>query len=390
MIAEPARRLRLLIVLRSFSAGGAERQMLELLRGMDRGRFEVEVVCFYPGAWHEMAAAIPGVRVSLSEKRGRWDIFGFLGSLLKAASRFKPDVVYGYMFAADLVALLAARRCGARVVFGLRSSDLEFRHYDRFTRFLQWSSRRVARFADLVISNSRAGLDDYLRGGARPRKAVVIPNGVDCQRFRLDTAARAATRATWGLAPDDVVIGLVARIDPMKGHDVFLTAAAEWLRQEPRAQFVFVGGATSQNDRFHRQIREQCTSLGLDGRVHWIGQTAEPEKMFPALDVLTSASRFGEGFSNSVAEAMACGIPCVVTRVGDSAEIVGEVGVAVPREQPGALAAGWREVLGNPHKYTPDAARRRVTSQFSAERMVRATEAALLDIFASGSGFPRL
>jgi glycosyltransferase involved in cell wall biosynthesis len=389
-MSQPRRRLRLLIVLRSFSAGGAERQLIELLRAIDTGRFEVAVVCFYQGPWHSVAATIPGIQVDLLAKRGRWDLLGFLWSLRRAARRFRPDIVYGYMFAADLMALLAARLNGSGVVFGLRSSEVDFRHYDRFTRFLQWSSRRVARFADLVISNSRAGLDDYERGGARPRKALVIPNGIDCRRFHINPAARAAARAAWGLADADIAIGMVARLDPMKGHDVFFDAARAFLADEPRAVFICAGSATAQNDRYAAQIHAQCARLGLDSRVRWVGQSAEPERIYPGLDLLTSASRFGEGFSNSVAEAMACGVPCVVTRVGDSAHIVGDQGVAVSAESPQALVAGWREILQQPGRFTPEAIRGRITGEFAADRMVGATEAALADTFAAGGVDPRL
>jgi glycosyltransferase involved in cell wall biosynthesis len=387
---EDQRRLRLLIVLRSFGAGGAERQMLELLRTIDQRRFEIEVVCFYEGPWHPQAVSIPGITVHLLRKRGRWDLFGFLQSLVKTAKRFRPDLIYGYMFAADLAALLAARCCGARVVFGLRSSEIDFRHYDQFTRFLQWASRRLAKRADLVISNSHAGLSDYRRGGARPRRALVIHNGVDCVRFRPDAAARAAARNAWGIAPDEIAIGLVARIDPMKGHDIFLHAAQDFLRHESRAVFVCVGSATEQNRAYAEQLQAQSAGIGLDGRVRWIGQTAEPEKVFPALDIATSASRFGEGFSNSVAEAMACGIPCVVTRVGDSAEIVGNAGIAVAAGDAAQLVRAWKDICGQPSQYSAAAARERIENMYSVARMVTATEEAFRDTFAAPPRSPRL
>jgi len=379
----PKNRVRLMVILRSLGTGGAERQMLELLRAIDHSRFEVLVVCFYDGAWRPVAAAIPGVTVRLLEKRGRWDVLGFLGSLRRCAREFRPDVVYGYMFAADLASLFVPG--SPRVVWGLRSSGLDFRHYDRFTRLLQWASRRLAHRADLVISNSAAGLADYLGGGARPRRALVIPNGIDVERFRPDPAARAALRAEWGLAADAIAIGLVARLDPMKGHDVFLRAARQYLAREPRAVFVCAGSVSAPNSEYAAHIRALVTELGLDAHVRRPGHTDHPERVFAALDIATSASRFGEGFSNSVGEAMACGTPCVVTRIGDSAEIVGDVGIAVPPEDPAALAEGWAVVSADPVRFSAPAVRGRIEREYAIPRLVAATERAFLDLADGGT-----
>jgi glycosyltransferase involved in cell wall biosynthesis len=302
-----------------------------------------------------------------------------LWSLLRSAREFRPHIVYGYMFAADLVAMLAARHCGARLVWGLRSSALDFRHYDFMSRALQWASRRCAGHADLVIANSAAGLRDYENGGARPRRARVIHNGIDCERFRPDAAARASLRGEWLVDPDDLAIGLVARIDPMKGYEVFLRAAREFLAREPRAVFICAGSATAQNSAHAEMLRCLAAELGIEDRVRWIGHVDRPERVFAALDISTSASLFGEGFSNSVGEAMACGTPCVVTRVGDSAEIVGELGVVVPTHDPVALAEAWRQVCADRTRYSPQAMRERMKSDFSLTRYVQATEQALLD-----------
>lgn len=362
--------------------------MLELLKGIDQTQLEVLVVCFYDGVWRSAAEAIPGITVRVLEKRGRYDLLGFLSSLRRCVQEFAPDIVYGYMFAADLAALAVAR--GARVVWGLRSSEVDFQHYDRFTKFLQWSSRRLAHRADLVISNSSAGLADYRRGGAHPRQSVVIPNGIDTERFRPDPARRAALRAAWHIADDEIVIGLVARIDPMKGHDVFVRAAREYLTGDPRTVFVCAGSASAVNAGYAAKVRALADELGVKARMRWTGHADHPEQVFAALDIATSSSRFGEGFSNSVGEAMACGTPCVVTRIGDSATIVGEVGIAVPPEDPQALAAGWHAMRTQIHKFKRTEVRSRIESEFSMARCVAATQAALLGTLGAKEEHQRL
>jgi glycosyltransferase involved in cell wall biosynthesis len=282
------------------------------------------------------------------------------------------------MFAADVAAMFVRGR--ARLVWGLRSSEVDFRHYDRFTSFLQWLSRKLAHRADLVISNSAAGLADYRRGGARPPAARVIPNGIDTARFRPDSAARTALRAEWGIAEGETAIGLVARIDPMKGHDVFVRAAREYLTRDPRAVFVCVGSSSSQNAAFEARVHTLVAELGIGDRIRFAGHSDHTEQAFAALDIATSASRFGEGFSNSVGEAMACGTPCVVTRIGDSAAIVGEVGISIAPENPEALAAAWLAMRADPGRFSPSAVRERIEREYSIPRFVAATEGALMGV----------
>jgi glycosyltransferase involved in cell wall biosynthesis len=383
-----ARRIRLLILLRSFSAGGAERQLLEFLKRVDRTSFEVLVVCFYRGDWHREACAIEGITVSVLDKRHRYDLIGFGARLFAAARAFAPDVIYGYMFAADILALATARLTRSHVVWGLRCSRLDHSRYDLFTRLLHWLSCRFARGTELLIANSHAGLADYVDSGARPQRQIVVPNGIDVQRFRPDAAARIAVRRQWGRSDSNVIIGLVARIDPMKGHDVFLHAAAQFSRIREDAWYVCVGAATSGNRDYEKKLRGLADSLGVSGKVMWVGHVDAVEAVYPALDVLTSASRFGEGWSNTVGEAMACGVPCVVSDVGDSARIVGESGCVVAAGDASALCDGWRRILEDRAREPGARERERIVANFSIEASVAATEAALKSLVPMTTAFP--
>jgi glycosyltransferase involved in cell wall biosynthesis len=366
------------VIIRSFSAGGAERQLIGLLRHMDKARFAIKVLCFYPGPWQGQASSIAGIQVEVLGKSNRYDFVGFGLRLAKVARAFRPDIVYGYMFTADLLALLIARLTGARAVWGLRSSKLDYGHYDYFTRAVHWLSRSLAGRAHLLIANSHAGLHDYLVDGGRPRWAVVIPNGVDVDRFRPDSDARIAVRRAWGRSAGDMIIGLVGRIDPMKGHDVFLHAAAELLRQRTDVWFACVGSATTQNSGYAVAMHKLAERLGIAAHVMWVGQVDAIETVYPALDLLTSASRFGEGLSNSVAEAMACGVPCVVTNVGDNASVIGGHGEIVPAGDWRSLCAAWRRQLARPPRPLAAAAREHIIEQFSVRSCVAQTQDALL------------
>jgi glycosyltransferase involved in cell wall biosynthesis len=169
----------------------------------------------------------------------------------------------------------------------------------------------------------------------------------------------------------------------MKDHPTFLHAAAELARENPRVSFVCVGEGPP---AYRQRLADLTRELGLEGRVRWLPAQGNIHRVYNALDLLTSSSSSGEGFSNVIAEAMACGTRCVVTDVGDSAQIVGDTGIVVRPGDPHALADGWRRALralemGN----LPDP-RERIEQRFGLERLVAETEAALASLLQRSNG----
>jgi glycosyltransferase involved in cell wall biosynthesis len=172
-------------------------------------------------------------------------------------------------------------------------------------------------------------------------------------------------------------VGVVARLDPMKDHETFLRAAALVHAARPDVRFVCVGDG---QPGYRRRLLECSRELGLESVVRWTGTDRRITAVMSAIDVLCSSSAFGEGFSNVVGEAMACGTPCVVTDVGDSARIVGDTGPVVPPRSPERLASALLSVLaidGNARRERGVSARRRVEDRFSVGAMCASTRAAL-------------
>jgi glycosyltransferase involved in cell wall biosynthesis len=215
-------------------------------------------------------------------------------------------------------------------------------HYDRARRLTFTAERWLARHADLVVANSNAGRDHVQQHGFPARALTVVSNGIDTQRFRPDGTARRSVRGDWGVGAEDCLIGLVGRLDPKKDHATFLRAAALLASDHPRIRFVCIGGdGLSGLDKLQALAEE----LGVADRVIWAGHRGDLPAVVNALDIHCSASAFGEGFSNAVAETMAAGIPNVVTDVGDSARIVGDLGKVVAPGDPGALARACGELV---------------------------------------------
>ena len=346
---------RVLHVITGLALGGAERMLAQLLASMDRARVPSAVVSRTDMGALGPEIAASGVPVqALGMRRGVPDPRARLG--LRAPVRaFRPDVLQSWLYHADLMACFAG---APRLAWNLRCSDMDFSRYGWSTRQTVRLLARLSRRPDAVLCNSEAGRKLHQSLGYRPRRWEVVPNGFDLDRFRPDTAARQRLRLMLGLAHDALIICLVARFDPQKDHATAFAA----LESVPEAHLVCIG----------RDVPR------AGPRVHLLGERSDIEALMPGFDVATLSSAVGEGFSNVLAEAMACGVPCVATDVGDAAAILGETGIVVPRRDPAALAAGWQRMM----ELGPDgrarlgaAARARVAAHWSIDAVARRYEA---------------
>ena len=309
------------------------------------------------------------------EKRGRWDLMGPFLRLARALRRSRPNIVHGYLPDANLLSLLAGRWVvRAKVVWGVRASHYDFAIYDVLTRILFWGSCRLAGRADLIIANSAVGRDYHVAHGYPPERCVVVPNGIDTARFRPDRSLRAQQRALWGVAEDERLIGLVGRLDPMKDHPTFLQAASLVAATVPTARFLCLGDGPA---AYLAELQALAGRLGLTGRIRWVARAEDSVAAYNALDLLVSTSASGEGFSNVIAEAMACDVPCVVSDVGDSASIVGMTGLVIPSRNAAAVAAACGNILTRERRHGAESPRARVEAAWTVDRLVTATEALL-------------
>ena len=313
-----------------FIGGGAEGMLTRMVTASPALADDITVVSLLPGESYAdrlRAAGIDLIQLDFGRAVG---ILSGLVRLAKLIADHRPDIVQGWMYHGDLAALVAlamsGRRRKTRLVWSIRCSDMDMRRYRRVVKVCALLSRSP----DVVTVNSAAGLNTHVALGYRPRRAEIVANGVDIDQFKPDPTARAAVRKELGIADDAFVVAHVARVDPMKDHATFLAALPEL--EDLVALMI---GARTEN------LPERPNALRL-------GRRDDVARLLAAADLIVSSSAFGEGFSNVLAEGMACGLPAVATDVGDARAIVGDAGLIVPPRDPRALAAAIRALAGEP------------------------------------------
>lgn len=355
--------LRVVHVITSLGRGGAEQMLCKLLRAMAGKPMINDVVAL--GGDMDMADEIRalGVRVIDLGMAATLDGLQAARKLRRILSDRRPHIVQSWLYHADLMATLAhmTSRTPARLVWNLRCSDMELARYATRTRMIVQCLRMLSRRPDLVLANSRAALDAHLARGYRPRATAIIPNGFDVAAYRPDASARSRLRSMLDLPQQALIVGTVARVDAMKDYDNLL-AASERLTT-PDVHYVFIGKDTD------ALVAKQRRAFRT--RMFGLGTRQDIAALMPGFDLLCLPSAFGEGFPNVLGEAMACGIACVATDVGGSADVIGAAGRVVPRSDPDALAAALDELLQRPQLRVSLGAlgRRRVEQEFDIRQI---------------------
>jgi glycosyltransferase involved in cell wall biosynthesis len=317
-------RLKILHLITSLERGGAQTMLTRLVLNLDRERFAPVVVSLLDDGFHAAELAASGIPVmGLGMRRGMPSPGGLM-RLRRIVANERPALVQSWLYHADLLALFAGGT--TPLAWNIRCSTMagdDTLRLRAILRALAWASRRPA----AVLVNSAAGQRFHAALGYHPRRWEVVPNGFDVELFRPDPRRRDEGRGRLGLGEAQTAIGMVARVDAMKDHATFLAAAVMVAAVRNDARFVLVGAGTE----------ALPIPPALEGRVQALGEMGAVNELLPALDLAVLAS-IGEGFPNVLGEAMACGVPCLASDVGDCAAIVAETGSVVPPGDARALA----------------------------------------------------
>lgn len=369
-------RPRVTHVITSLHHGGAQQVLVNFLSGQHDAGGRVDVVSLLDPGPLGTVLERRGIRVhALGLARGRLDPRG-LTRLVARLRSHPPDLVQTWMYHADLLGGLAAQLARLPVVWGLHHTDLPAQGTRLTTRLTARACAGLShRLPAAIVCCSEATRAAHAALGYAASPMVVVPNAVDTAAFKPAPEARAEVRRELGLPPDASLIGMVARFHPQKDHPTMIAAAARLAARWPSAHFLLAGEGV---DAANPALAALVERAGLRDRVRLLGCRQDMPRLNAALDLATLTSCHGEGLPLSVCEAMAAGVPCVVTDVGEMKAVVGDTGRVVPPGDPEALAAAWTSVLAlsaGEREALGAAARRRIEADYALPQMVARYEA---------------
>ncbi|MEE4175226.1 MAG: glycosyltransferase [Xanthomonadales bacterium] len=343
--------IRLCKVVTGFFTGGTELQVLNLARGLDRQRFDLSFACLDRDGDHLAAYEALGAPIEEYRIRQLYHPHTFRQQLRFAAALRKQrvQVVHSYNFYSNVFAIPAARM--ARVPVVLASIRDRGVYLTPAQKKLQ---RHVCGLADEVLVNADSIRDWLMEQGLDGRSVTVIKNGIDMSRYP-ENPPRNGVRQSLGIPESATIVLLMARLNPQKGIDDFIRAAAQVAPRFPDACFLVVGasliserGVICEQQAYRDELRRLTESLGIADRIIFAGLRDDTPDILAetSLSVLPSHS---EGLSNTLLESMAAGIPTIATDVGGNPELVkhGENGLLVPVQAPEALGEAMHTLLGD-------------------------------------------
>jgi len=380
-VAEPAQarpnhapatpRLRIVQLITEMAPAGAERVVHDLAIGLTTKGHQVCVATLLddPGAPETLTddLARRGVAVTRLRMRSKRDLLRLsaLAALLRQSS---PDILHTHLWHADLAAKALLPAIWRRRPVLLSTVHIADRRPVRW-RFA--IDRLTQPLVDQVASVSPSVMNFYRRrAGIAPRKCVVVPNGIDLTAYDALPDRRHA-RARWVSASVEPVIGTIARLDPQKGLPVLLHAFSILARRRPQAALLVAGTGPERE-----ALERLAVRLGIADRVQMLGFQRDVRPVLAALDVFVLPSRW-EGFGLATLEAMAAGLPVVVTDVPGSRDLVQheQTGLVVPPNDPRALAQAVARCLSQADLSAQLSQRARVAAaNFSVQKMVERYE----------------
>jgi glycosyltransferase involved in cell wall biosynthesis len=318
--------MKILHVINSLDIGGAEQMLLKLIKAKSFAEDEIIVVTLLDEG--SLAGRIRSLGCEVIPLKIRKNPASWLSlyCLIKIIKDFEPQIIQSWLYHSDLVAGILGRIAGVPVIWGVRQSNLSQEHNKLTTRIVIFACALLSRFLpSQIITNSSNACRAHIRAGYCC-KFTVIPNGFDTEIFSPDSNAFKELRAELAIPTNSIVVGMVGRFDSQKNHAGFFEVASYVHNEMPNVHFCLAGaGINSTNLKLRKMSDAADIPASL---LHLLGAREDVAYLMAGFDILSLPSK-GESFPNVVGEAMASQTPCVVTDVGDCAQIVGNTGRVV-------------------------------------------------------------
>jgi len=360
---------RVVHIIGGLDRGGAETMLYKILSRMDSHAFTSEVISLTtlgPVAEQIQRLGIPVTALGMHQHK-----FRALGKLFKILWSRRPHLIQSWNHHSDLLALVGGWLTGTRTIFwNIRCSDVLEMGFPRLVKVLAWLSPLPTG----IIVNSQAGLNVHRKLGYRPKAWHLIGNGFDCTLFCPSLDKRQAFRQQHHIPNESILMGMMARFDPMKDHYTFFQAANQLLDITTHdVRFVLAGqGMHPENAKLQELIPDR-----LRDRVILCGEDQAVDVIDAALDIAILCSYRTEGFPNAIGEAMSCGVPCIVTDVGDCRDLVSDTGIVIPPQSPEALAKAMSQLISEGKEGRQERgqkAREKIMARYSLDKITQAYE----------------
>jgi glycosyltransferase involved in cell wall biosynthesis len=379
-VPENQKRIRVVYIIGSLLVGGTERQLVELIKGLDKSRFAPSVCCMFTRGPLQKEFKEMGVEVKFFNFVGAGGNFINFRSLIHNAQSFlnlvvylrrlKPVILHSNLKLNNLFGATAAKLVGVpHIIVGYRNLVDETEKYP----VLAWWEKRINSLADVIVVNSQAVKQAILqRLNPNIKKIRVIYNGVDVARFKAQNHTQVMIGDLCLPAKEHIIV-VVANLIPYKGHEDIIKAVSLVYKKNPNIKCLLIG----RDDGFGVYLRDLVRELNLQDVIVFTGALCNIPGILVFTDIQVLASH-QEGFSNVILEGMAAGIPQVVTDVGGNGEAVidGKTGFVIPPKNPDALTEAILKLLED--KELREQMGRlsliRAKEHFSIDRMVSQTQ----------------
>ena len=314
---------RILFVIDSLGYGGAERQLVELIKGLDCRGYEIYLASLIKSktGYADIVSSL-GIKICYFPRNQKYNLFGPVMAIARCIRSNHIDLVHGFMNMGSLFGALSAKWTGRPIVCSAirdaKDTSLKEKYLEIF----------ICQVSDFFVANSQAGFANRFRE-MKPHFRVVY-NGVDFSRFESSNVDVSTLKEDLGLMEFDQVVGMVASLKKYKDHDTLLKAARKVIQFFPHTGFLFVGDGPYRN-----LLEEKVHTLGLQNHVVFAGYRKDVDQLYHILDIcvlLTNSAIILEGTSNALIEAMAVGVPVVASEGGGTGEMVQNniTGILVP------------------------------------------------------------
>lgn len=281
-----------------------------------------------------------GVTVETLDLHHSWDLPRAAAQLNRIVRRFEPDLIQGWMYHGNIAASLAGRMARKRVpmLWNIRHSLSRLSAERLASRAVIALGAQMSKGPNATIYNSATSQKEHAAHGYCPERAIVVPNGFDCTAFEPeagDCRARRRLHELFGIGDKVILVAMVARSHPMKDHATAIEAVGRARKSGHDIHLLLAGSGT---EALPTKVRSACANWIPPDRLTLAGDRRDVADWLPGCDMVVLSSAWGEGFPNILGEAMASGVPCVATDVGDSSSIVGDGGFCVPNGEPATMA----------------------------------------------------